>query len=245
MTRLIILFILFSLSSCAVPKYVPVDLSSLKTPAELAASSLRAYRESRQLPEKSERLKLAQAGLLYAEKCLKLSAEEVPCLYYHALNQGLFIKNHIPNYQKGLRRIVADCEAVIRLDERFEHGGCYRILGNIYEQAPSFALDPKSVTQDLDKSVEYLKKAVEIDPNYPLNQLFLARSLEAAGKKDSARGHLVQFIRLENPSLDQEYPEWKKDRDSLARKLLDNSQNEGNSQPIYKTTEDQYGGQRK
>lgn len=209
--------------SCAGPKVIPTDLSQLKSPEVLGQASQRSYRESKKVPDKKEKLKLASGGIAYAQKCLKQDPQNVTCLYYEVLNTGTYIKNHIPNFQVGLKKMVADCEAVIRLQPEFENGGCYRVLGNIYAQAPSFSLNPKNITQDLDKSVENLRQAVQIAPNYPLNYLFLSRSLQETGDKEGATQALKDFDRLRSPELDNEYPEWKKERDNLAQKLQINT----------------------
>ncbi len=208
------------MASCAAPKSKPADLDLLKTPAELGEASRRSFLAARNSTEKSEKLKNAHQGIVYAEKCLKSAPQEPTCLYFHALNTGLYIKNHIPNYQKGLHQMVANCESLNQVRPDFEHAGCYRILGNIFSQAPSFSLNPKNITQDLDRSVTYLKEAVKIAPEYPLNRLFLARSLEEIGAKDQAQAELRAFDAQTKTGLDQDYPEWKKERDSLAQKLL-------------------------
>lgn len=208
------------LTACAAPKSMPSDIDQLKSPAELGQASRRAYLSARDATEKSDKLKFAHEGMVYAEKCLKAALETPDCLYFHALNTGIYIKNHIPNYQKGLHKMVANCEALNKIRPDFEQAGCYRILGNIFAQAPSFSLNPKNITQDLDRSVGYLQEAVKLAPDYPLNRLFLARSLEEIGERDKAQAELKAFDALPKTGLDQDYPQWKKERDALAQKLL-------------------------
>ncbi|MCC7345056.1 MAG: hypothetical protein IT573_08960 [Deltaproteobacteria bacterium] len=208
------------LAACAAPKSMPSDIDRLKSPAELGEASRGAYLAARDAAEKSDKLKRAHEGIVYAEKCLKADPQAASCLYFHALNTGVNIKNHIPNYQKGLKKMVANCEALNKIRPEFEHAGCYRILGNIFAQAPSFSLNPKNITQDLDRSVGYLREAVKISPDYPLNRLFFARSLEQSGDTEQARAELKAFDALPKEGLSQDYPEWKKERDSLAQKLL-------------------------
>ncbi|MFO1463727.1 MAG: hypothetical protein U1F66_08105 [bacterium] len=207
------------LIACAAPKTQPKDIDQLKTPAELGEASRRAYNAARAAAVKKEKLEWSHQGIVYAEKCLKENPKEPSCLYFHALNTGIYIKHHIPNYQRGLHKMVANCDALNQVQPDFEHAGCYRILGNIYAQAPSFSLNPKHITQDLDLSVQNLKEAVKLSPDYPLNRLFLARSLEETGEKEAAKAELAAFDRLPKEGLDGEYPDWKKERDSLARKL--------------------------
>jgi len=215
-----ILLILLLLTACAAPKSMPADLVSLKTPAELGEASRRAYLQARSAPEKKEKLEWSHQGIVYADKCLKQAPKETTCLYFQTLNTGVYLQNHITNYQRGLHQMVANCDALNQIQPDFEHAGCYRILGNIFSQAPSFSLNPKNITQDLDRSVQNLKEAVKLAPDYALNRLFLARSLEQVGEKDAAKTELQAFDRLDKTGIDLDYPPWKKDRDSLAQKLL-------------------------
>ncbi len=217
--KIIPLISLIVLVHCTVPKPNSSQLQNLVMPQELGEASREAYRTAKKAKSKKDKLLHANIGIHYAEECLEKNPEEAICLYYQALNTGTYIQNHIPNFQRGLRKMVESCEKLITLQPDYEQGGCYRVLGNIYAKAPSFSLSSKGVTQDLDLSVEYLRKAVEIAPDYPLNRLFLARSLEEIDDKMGAREQLEAFDKLSHEKLDEEYPTWKKDRGNLAKKL--------------------------
>lgn len=207
------------LGGCAAPKFIPHDIDQLKTSQELGFASQQAYQKAKIQTEKKEKLKFAHAGIVYSEKCLKKVSEETLCLYYNVLNRGLYIKNHIPDYQKSLRVMIAHCETLLELDPGYQHAGCYRVLGNVYAKAPSFSMNPKNVTRDLEKSQRLLKEAVRLAPDYALNHLFLARTLEALDEKLDAKRELAEFDRLRSSDLDKDYPEWKKEREKLAQKL--------------------------
>jgi tetratricopeptide (TPR) repeat protein len=169
--------------------------------------------------EKSDVLLHTKAGIHYSSQCLERDPNNKVCLYYNVVNLGLYTKNHIRNYQSSLRRMVQNCETLLQVDPPYQHGGCYRILGNIYSQAPAFSLNPKAVTQDLDKSREYLEQAVQVAPQYALNHLFLAQTLERLDEKAVAQKELEIFDSLITPDLDKDYPQWKEERKSLAQKL--------------------------
>jgi len=211
---------LWLLISCAAPKSMPVDLENLRSPAELGQASQRAYGQARSATSKDEKLKFSHEGIAYAQKCLKIAPEEAACLYFETLNTGIYIRNHIPNYQRGLKTMVRNCEALIKVQPDFEQAGCYRVLGNIYAQSPSFSLNPQNITQDLDKSLSYFREAVKLAPNYPLNRFFLAKALEQNGENEAAKAELQAFDRLPPEGLDRDYPDWKKERDALAQSLL-------------------------
>lgn len=211
-------FFLLLITGCA-PKLVDYHLGKLKGPEAYGLASERAYREALKAGDKSEIVKHARSGIHYSKECLKQDPKKPICLYYNVLNSGLYIRHHVPNYQNTLKKMVQNCKALNNLDPSYQYGGCYRILGNIYAQAPAFSLNERAVTRDLDKSQELLEQAVAIAPQYALNHLFLARTLEWNGEGERARDELEKFDSLITPDLDKQYPEWKKERDSLARKL--------------------------
>lgn len=202
-----------------VPRYTPPDLKQLQDPQALGEASRHSYLTGKSASTKQERLKLAQAGIQYSDKCLKIAPEESSCLYYNVLSRGLFLQNHVLNYQKALKLMVQNCKILIRTNPAYENAGCYRVLGDIYAKAPAFSFRDENIIQDLDKSVEYLRKAVELAPNYPLNHLLLARSLLSIDEKEQAREQLEQFNQLPHDNLDKVYPGWKKEHEQLEREL--------------------------
>jgi tetratricopeptide (TPR) repeat protein len=210
------LFLIVTACSTRLAQY---DIAHPKTPQDLGEVSQRAYQAATRSKEKSEILLHAKTGIHYSSQCLKQEPEKPICLYYNVLNRGLYIQNHIPNYQNSLKKMVQNCETLLKVDPAYQNGGCYRILGNIYSQAPAFSLNDEAVLQDLDKSQSYLTKAVQVAPQYALNHLFLAKTLEMTGEKQAAQKELDKFDILITPDLDKEYPEWKEEREALAQKL--------------------------
>jgi tetratricopeptide (TPR) repeat protein len=209
---------LFLFSACS-PRLVNYGLNKPHTVEDLGLVSQHAYQEAMQAKNKSAILAHSKTGIHYSSQCLKQDPKKNICLYYNVVNQGLYIKNHIPNYQNSLKKMVQNCETLLQVDPGYQFGGCYRILGNIYSQAPAFSLNENAVTQDLSKSQAYLEKAVAVAPQYALNHLFLARTLEMTGEKQNAQNELAKFDGLITPDLDKDYPEWKEERDTLAQKL--------------------------
>jgi hypothetical protein len=70
--------------------------------------------------------------------------EEAGCYYYRAVNTGLYHEVKIVGYQKGVKQMIEDCEMVIKLDPKYDHGGAYRILGQIYTKLPQTTGRPAS-----------------------------------------------------------------------------------------------------
>lgn len=162
--------------------------------------------------DKQEKARLAKEGIAYAEECIMKNPEDAACYYYRAINTGIYYSAHVVGYQDGIKSMIKDCEEVIRLDDKLDHGGAYRTLGKIYTDMPETTVSKNGMRRDLDKAVANLKKAVQIDGNYPENNIYLATALLEAGKKSEAMTYLTNALTLT--------PQWRNHRDySMWQKL--------------------------
>lgn len=163
---------------------------------------------------------LAQQGRDYAERCLMTAPEEPGCYYWRAVNTGVYYRLHVLGYQTGVKQMIADCEKVIELDPRYDHGGAYRILGQLYTQLPQTGGRPDSITRDLSKAEEALRKAVQLSPDYPENHLALAETLVAQEKFSEALASLTQARDLAPRwKHDVSYNDWRTDSLALQKKI--------------------------
>lgn len=210
------LFLLFIfVSSCAKVYIEPIRADTPFWKASKIQTLLYQLADSRK-----QRLATATAGVDYAVKCINKTPSDPACYYFHAINTGLYYQTKIVGYQKGLKTMISDCDTIIKLDPKYEHGGAYRILSQIYSEIPASAAHPDSVVRDIDKALRYANKAVEIDPIYPENQLVLAKVLlEADNKPDAAIPFLTARELLPNWIRHEDYPVWKKDIEKLEKPL--------------------------
>ncbi len=163
---------------------------------------------------------LADRGREMAERCLMNAPEEPGCYYWRAVNTGIYYRYHVIGYQTGIKQMVADCDKVIVLDPRYDHAGAYRILGELFTQLPQTAGRPDSLTRDLARAEEYLRKAIQISPDYPENHLALAEALVALEKFPDAMSALTQAQDLApNWKHDVSYNDWRSSSLALQRKI--------------------------
>jgi tetratricopeptide (TPR) repeat protein len=124
----------------------------------------------------------------------------------HSAIQGLATFDDIRN----------EMETVLRLDESYQNGSAYMVLGLLYLNAPGIVGgDPK-------KAVELMEKGIKVggEPNAFLH-LHLAEAYLKVGRNEDARKQLNAILSM-NP--DQNYlPEYK-EASSEAHKLLDQIQ---------------------
>ncbi|HDQ99610.1 MAG TPA: tetratricopeptide repeat protein [candidate division WOR-3 bacterium] len=79
------------------------------------------------------------------------------------------------------------------------HTTAYDALGVLYCELPGF------VGGDLAKSEQYLRRGLELDPNYTVIRLDLARNLVKQKRRDEARVELERLIATESPTLPADF----------------------------------------
>ena len=146
---------------------------------ELIASARSLADMSQNEQSRSKARDLAEQGIEASERCLMLAPEEPGCYYWRAVNTGLYHKVHVIGYQRGVKRMIEDCQKVVEIDPRYDHAGAYRILGELYTRLPQTGGNVDSVTRDLTLAEKYLREAVRIAPDYPENYILLAEALLA------------------------------------------------------------------
>lgn len=162
----------------------------------------------------------AARGIEYAERCVAVAPENAACNYWRAVNTGLYHRVHILGYQRGVKRMIADCEKVIAIDPSYEHAGAYRILGGIYTKLPQTGGTPESVVRDLPLAEKYLREAVRIAPEYPENHIALAETLVAEEKFSDAFASLAKARELAPKwKEDSSYREWQTTMFALEKKI--------------------------
>lgn len=108
--------------------------------------------------------------------------------------------------------IKSEMETVLRLDEGYQDGSAYMVLGLVYLNAPVLiGGDPKKAVEEMEKGLRFG------EPNAFLH-LHLAEAYRKVGRNDDARRELKKILSM-NP--DPNYlPEYK-EASAGAQKLLD------------------------
>jgi len=190
--KLLILLVIAFLVACAsTPKHTANNSIPVNLNGSLWEKAKNSYIQADTTPEKQKKAALAKEGLSYSEECLMKQPENAACYYYRAMNTGVYYSAHVKGYQSGIKTMIADCKKVIELDAKFDHAGAYRTLGKIYTDMPEIIITKNGVSRDLDLALKYLRMAVQQDPSYPENHIYLAYTLFEAGKKNDAFSELL------------------------------------------------------
>jgi tetratricopeptide (TPR) repeat protein len=120
----------------------------------------------------------------------------------HSTIQGLATVNDIRN----------EMQTVLRLDERYQNGSAYMVLGLVYLNAPSIVGgDPKKAVEEMEKGLRFG------EPNAFLH-LHLAEAYKKVGRNEDARREIKKILSMTpDPNYQPEY----KEASAAAQKLQD------------------------
>lgn len=107
--------------------------------------------------------------------------------------------------------IRKEMETVIKLNEGFQAGSAYMVLGQLYLEAP------RMLGGDVSKAIGFLEKGLKFGENNALLRLNLAKAYHAANRDSDAR---KQIEYLQSMKLDPEYQPEYKEAVEQAKKLL-------------------------
>ena len=132
----------------------------------------------------AQRADLAQEGIEAAQHGISMTPSNAACCYYLALNFGQLARTK----KLGALKLVDEMEAAflkaISFDANVDYAGPHRSLGLLYRDAPGW---PASIGSR-PKAREHLKRAVELQPDFPENRLVLLESLLKWGDQKTVAG---------------------------------------------------------
>jgi TPR repeat protein len=122
----------------------------------------------------THRATIAKLGIAASRAALARDPKSAEAHYYLAMNFGELAAAEAPSIAayKLVHQIEEQFKLAANLDEKFDHAGPVRNLGQLYFQAPGWPLSVGSKH----KAREWLERAVALAPDYPENQMLLAEA---------------------------------------------------------------------
>ena len=151
----------------------------------------------------AERERMSAGAVQAAQLCLRAAPEDVRCDYWLALALGVQARERQATALDALPRIVELLEGVIAREPELEHAGPHRALALLYMRAPGWPVGPG----DPDLGLAHARHAVELDPEYPPNQLSLAEALQAAEDTSGSAEAYLRAARLARQWLERGNPD--------------------------------------
>lgn len=161
---------------------------------------------------KSEKLALFQKGIDLAMRATAALPNAVEGHFWLAANYGGYSEQK--SAMKALltvKKIRAEMETVLRLNDRYQDGSAYLALGEMDRQLP------RIVGGSLKRAITRLEQGVKVAPQNLEMKLALAQAYQEAGRKEDARRQLQEIVsRPINPSRTRA----ERDVQQKARQLL-------------------------
>jgi len=165
-----------------------------------------------QSPDEGEKEKVYREGIEAGRLAIKLQDAKPDGHFWLGANYGGSAETSILAGLAEVEDIRHEMETVIKLDERYEGGSAYMVLGQTYLEAPML------FGGDREKAVIYLEKGLRVGAGNALLRLHLAEAYLAANRKEQARKQIDTLLAMKpDPNYLPEYD----DAVVKARKLQD------------------------
>lgn len=159
-------FSLFFFQGCTFKK----PPSTTEKPSFLAKNFSKTLAWLNQTDRRKKSYKKNLHKALVASKECKNSDPWV-CRYYFALFSGLEIEINPLGYEKKLYQMVLLLKEIANTKPKLDNAGAYRVLAEIYSQAPKTITQPKAILRDYPTAKKYAQKAIVISPDHAENWL--------------------------------------------------------------------------
>jgi hypothetical protein len=126
--------------------------------------------------DRSEKMNIFLSGADFAKRALAINPESVEGHYWLACDEGSY--GDTKGVMKSLslvKPIRHEMAEVLRLNERYDDGGAWQVLGVVDYKVPGLMGGSKK------RAKEELEKALAIGPNNPYNHYYLAEYYKVMG----------------------------------------------------------------
>lgn len=138
---------------------------------------------------KNEKLAYFQKGIAVAQRAVAAEPNAVEGHFWLAANYGGSAE--LAGALKALqtvKKIRAEMETVLRLNDRYQDGGAYLALGEMDKELPRF------VGGNLSRAITRLEAGLKVAPHNPEIKLALAEAYKEDGRREDARRQLQEII---------------------------------------------------
>jgi hypothetical protein len=163
------------------------------------------------------RTDLAVSAVQAGQWCLRRDPASAACKFWLAVALGLQARDRPTTVEDGLKRMGQLLRELVREAPLLEEAGPERVLAILLMRAPGWPIGPG----DDEEALVQARKAVELRPGYPPNQVTLGEALLRNGQRSKGREALLRAVELAGQppwSGDPEVQTWVADAEALLRK---------------------------
>jgi tetratricopeptide (TPR) repeat protein len=165
-------------------------------------------------PDDAERAKAFREGIEAGKLAAKLQDGKADGHFWLGANYGGNAQISTLAGLAEIEDIKHEMETVIKLDEGYQAGSAYMVLGQVYQEAP------RLLGGDTQKAIEYFQKGLRFGPNNSLLRWHLAQAYADANRKEDARKEIDTLLTMTyDPAYEPEQKEAVEKARQLAEKL--------------------------
>jgi tetratricopeptide (TPR) repeat protein len=162
----------------------------------------------------TERDKAFHDGIEAGKVAVKLQDGKPDGHFWLGANYGGSAKVSILTGLSEIEEIKREMEKVLKLDEGYQAGSAYMVLGQVYLEAP------RLLGGDTQKAIEYFQKGLQFGPNNALLRWHLAQAYADASRNEDARKEIETLLAMKvDPGYEPEHKEALEKARQLAEKL--------------------------
>ena len=163
-------------------------------------------------PESNEQEKAYREGIEAGKLAVRLQDGKPEGHFWLGANYGGNAQISTLSGLGELDDIKQEMEKVLKIDESFQSGSAYMVLGQVYLESPRF------LGGDTSKAISYLEKGIKVGPNNALLRVRLAQAYAEAHRNEEARKQIDELMAMK--PLPDYAPEYQ-DAIAEAKKLQD------------------------
>ena len=165
-------------------------------------------------PDDTERDKAFRDGIEAGKLAVKLQDGKPDGHFWLGANYGGSAKVSMLTGLAEIDEIKQEMEKVLKLDEGYQAGSAYMVLGQVYLEAP------RLLGGDTQKAIDYFQKGLRFGPNNALLRWHLAQAYADANRKEDARKEIDTLLTMKvDPGYEPEHKEAVEKSQQLAEKL--------------------------
>ena len=162
----------------------------------------------------TERDKAFREGIEAGKLAVKLQDGKPDGHFWLGANYGGSAKVSMLTGLAEVDEIKQEMEKVLKLDEGYQAGSAYMVLGQVYLEAP------RLLGGDTQKAIDYFQKGLRFGANNPLLRWHLAQAYADANRKEDARKEIDTLLTMKvDPGYEPEHKEAVEKAQQLAEKL--------------------------
>lgn len=165
-------------------------------------------------PDRNEQEKAFHDGIEAGKLAVKLQNGKPDGHFWLGANYGGNARISVLAGLSDIDDIKHEMETVIKLDEGYQSGSAYMVLGQVYLESP------RILGGDAQKAIEYLEKGLQLGPNNALLRSHLAAAYAEVHRKEEARKQIDLLLAMKpTPGYEPEYNEAVAEVRKLEEKL--------------------------